>query len=227
MRWLSFKNIVAGVIMISLAFSDGISADCKIDSVAQDSDVHLSAYQKRIIKRENRWQKLIPEMYTLQYAGGIGLLSAGMGWNYGPSDQWETHLLFGFLPKRYRYPCYFTFTLKETYSPWRVRLSQQWNFKPLSVSLSVNSVLHSDFWTSQPDRYPKGYYGFSSRIRFHLSLGQRFTYIIPEYKRLLGSQLSVYYEVSSCDLYIRQKILNSSIPLKDIIILGFGIIYTI
>lgn len=95
------------------------------------------------------------------------------------------------------------------------------------MSLSVNSILHSDFWTSEPDRYPSGYYGFSSRIRFHLGIGQRFTYNIPLERRYLGRQISVYYEISTCDLYVRQKMLNGSIPLKDIIILGAGIIYTI
>ena len=39
--------------------------------------------------------------------------------------------------------------------------------------------------------------------------------------------MSLYYEVSSCDLYIRQKFMSSSIPLKDILCLGIGWQYTI
>ena len=136
-------------------------------------------------------------------------------------------MLVGFLPKRYKYHHYWTFTVRETYSPWNLRIKNQWSVKPLTVSLSLNSILHSDFWTSQPDRYPDGYYGFSTRIRFHLGLGLRFSYDIPESKRFLGRRISVYYEISTCDLYVRQKVLNSYIPLKDILSIGAGLIYTI
>lgn len=64
-------------------------------------------------------------------------------------------------------------------------------------------------------------------MRFHLGLGQRFTYNIPETKRFINRKVSFYYEVSTCDLYVIQKIKSHSIPLKDILILGIGLIYTI
>ena len=54
-----------------------------------------------------------------------------------------------------------------------------------------------------------------------------FSFYIPEHDRYLGRKLSVYYEISTCDLYVRQKVLSGSIPLRDIITLGVGIIYTI
>ncbi len=185
------------------------------------------AYYNRLKKRAEMWNRLIPNMFTLQYAGGIGMLSGGIGWDYGSSNQWETHLLLGYLPKRYHYHHYWTFTLREIYSPWSIDIKNRWNITPLSISLSVNSILHGDFWTSQPERYPDGYYWFSTKIRFHLGLGQHFSFNIPEEKRLLGRRISVYYEISTCDLYVRQKILNSYIPLKDIITIGIGLIYTI
>ena len=64
-------------------------------------------------------------------------------------------------------------------------------------------------------------------MRFHLAVGQRWTFAIPRDKRLISSKLSVYYELSTCDLYVRQKFLNSEIPLSDILSLGFGVIFTI
>jgi hypothetical protein len=64
-------------------------------------------------------------------------------------------------------------------------------------------------------------------VRFHLGVGQRFTFIVPEQKRFMSSRLSVYYEVSTCDLYVRQKMLNKDIPLKDIITLGVGLQWAI
>ncbi len=155
------------------------------------------------------------------------MFSAGIGWDYGSSDQWETHLLLGFTPKRYNYQTYWTLTLREYYNPWKINIGQHFSLKPLSVNLSINSILHKDFWMSEPDRYPHGYYGFSSRMRFQLGVGQRFTFNIPEYRRFLSSSISFYYEVSTCDLYLRQKFLNKSIPLKDIFTIGVGMLYKI
>ncbi|MBJ2184874.1 MAG: hypothetical protein JFR38_10280 [Muribaculaceae bacterium] len=231
MRLLSFKTIAATLLAISMtlcAHSHAYAAEpqCAHPDTATATGVN-TAYYKRLQKRQERWNRLIPDLFALQYAGGIGMISAGPGWDYGSSRQWETHVLVGFLPKRYKYHHYWTFTVRETYSPWNLRIKNQWSVKPLTVSLSLNSILHSDFWTSQPDRYPDGYYGFSTRIRFHLGLGQRFSYDIPESKRFLGRRISVYYEISTCDLYVRQKVLNSYIPLKDILSIGAGLIYTI
>lgn len=99
--------------------------------------------------------------------------------------------------------------------------------EPLYGTFFINSILSDEFWTKEPDRYPKGYYGFSSRIRFHLGIGQKITYLIPANKRFLANKISLYYEVSTCDLYVRQKFLSKTIPLKDIICLAVGLQYTI
>ncbi len=199
------------------------------DSVLSITDSNtITQYQQRIERRSNMWQNLIPELFILQYAGDIGMLSVGTGWNYGRSKQWETHLLLGYSPGHDPYRHYWTLTLRESYNPWCIHLHKdKYSITPLSVNLSINSIFHGDFWMSEPERYPSGYYGFSSRMRFHLGLGQRFNIRIPENKRFLHSQFSIYYEISTCDLYLRQKFLNSSIPLKDIIAIGIGIIYTL
>lgn len=218
------KSPVLALLMCLFASLAAFSADSA--AVADKAAVN-EAYEYRIERREKRWMRLMPNLYTLQFAGGIGMVSLGQGWDYGSSDQWETHLLLGYLPKRYGWHHYWTLTLKEIYVPWRFRLGGNWRVKPFFVSLSVNSILHGDFWVSEPDRYPNGYYGFSSKIRFHLGIGQRFSFYIPEHDRYLGRKLSVYYEISTCDLYVRQKVLSGSIPLRDIITLGVGIIYTI
>lgn len=197
-------------------------------STMESDSVKTSKYEQRLTRGKEFWERLAPNLYSVQFAGGMGMFSVGMGWDYGSSDQWETHLSVGFLPNRYGNPVYWTATLKENYMPWRVGLGNSpLELRPFCVALGLNSILHGDFWTSEPDRYPGGYYGFSSRLRFILGVGQRLTVNIPYERRRLGRQLSVYYEVSTCDLYVRQKILCSSIPLKDIITLGIGVIYTI
>lgn len=214
MRQSFFKHTVSAFVILILLLSP-------LSVGAQ------SGYEQRLERREKVWQKLIPNLYMLQYGGGIATVSAGLGWDYGRARQWETHILFGFVPKRYSHSHYWTFNIRQTYTPWSIPIKNIVSYRPLTASLLVNSILHNDFWMSEPDRYPHGYYGFSSRMRFHIAVGQRWTFAIPRDKRLISSQLSVYYELSTCDLYVRQKFLNSAIPFKDILSLGFGIIFTI
>jgi len=203
------------------------SVTCHTDLTEPAEPVPESKYEKRLRRHQSWAQKMIPDILVFQYAGGIGTYNIGVGWDYGKSDRWETHFLVGFIPSRYNLNHYWTTTLRECYVPWRVDVNQYIRMQPLVVQLSINSILHGDFWASEPDRYPHGYYSFSSRVRFHLGLGQRFTYKIPQEKRYLSREVSVYYEVSTCDLYVRQKIRNRSIPLRDIVILSVGAIWKI
>lgn len=231
MKLLNFKVIAVAVIFaLTFAINAKGQSDKEVVDSCEKTVSEISCtykYKQRVDNRMRGWQNLMPRLFTLQFAGDIGMFSAGIGWHYGKSKQWETHALFGYLPPRQNYSYYWTFTLREVYNPWKIRIGELWSITPFSVNLSINSILHGDFWMSEPDRYPSGYYGFSSRMRFHLGFGQRFTFNVPENKRYLHSKISVYYEVSTCDLYVRQKFLNSAIPLKDIIALGIGVIYTL
>lgn len=219
---MTAKSLIFKLLVAAMLSSVQMSAQTQTDSISEPND-STTSYEQRIIDRKKAWTKLMPDLFTVQYAGDIGMFSGGIGWHYGRSHQFETHILIGFTPKRKPYPTYWTLTLRETYNPWRLALGKSFAVKPLSINLGLNSILHNDFWTSEPDRYPKGYYGFSSKVRIHLGVGQRFIFIIPEAKRRMYSRVAVYYEVSTCDLYVRQKALNHSIPWRDIFTFGVGL----
>lgn len=177
MKW--FHSELA-IVILAMIF---LFAPAVVAAQERDTIVYNKKYEQRIIRFDKFWHKLCPNLFTLQFAGDIGMLSLGVGWDYGKSNQWETHLLIGYLPKRYNYHHYTTLTLRQIYIPWKLRFGHIWQIRPFFVDLSVNSILHSDFWMTEPERYPHGYYGFSSRIRFHLGIGQRFTVHVPRNKR--------------------------------------------
>lgn len=222
---MTAKSLIFKLVVAAMLPAMQLSAETTGDSISAPTDT-VTPYEQRVIDRKKAWTKLMPDLFTVQYAGGIGMFSGGIGWHYGRSRQFETHLLVGFTPKQRPYPAYWTVTLRETYNPWRLAIGKSFAVKPLSVNLALNSILHHEFWTSEPDRYPKGYYGFSSRMRIHLGVGQRFIFVVPESKRRIFSRVAVYYEVSTCDLYIRQKALNHNIPWRDILTLGVGVQWT-
>ena len=114
-------------------------------------------------------------------------------------------MLFGILPKyqskkaklTFTLPKYqskkakLTFTLKQNYIPWDLRIKESpFSINPLTCGMYVNTVFGDDFWVNEPDRYPKGYYGFSSKIRFHVFLGQRVTFNIDQKHRFMAKQIS-------------------------------------
>ena len=138
--------------------------------------------------------------------------------------------MVGFIPKHQSTRTKMTMTLKENYIPWSITPRADFNkqkmlsVEPLTVSIYINTVYGDEFWKNQPNRYPDKYYEFmSTKFRLNLALGQRFTVNIPEKMRVRHSRVSLFYEVSSCDLYIRSMFQDSSIKLKDIIGLSLGI----
>lgn len=170
------------------------------DRGTDTTKVSLSRYNRFNERRERVWETLMPDHAKLQFAGSIGMFSGGVGWTYGRKKQWETDILIGFLPKFESEKAKAVLTLKESYIPWKVRLKHsQWYLQPLSCSLFMSSVLSGEFWAREPDKYPNGYYGFSTRIRFNLSMGQRVAYVLKDPDNWWFNEVAAYYELGACD----------------------------
>ena len=108
---------------------------------ARDTVVKHSRYDKRIHRYRRYWGALIPTQTVLQTCGNMGLFSFGVGWDYGKHQQWETQLLFGYIPKYDSNSAKMTITLKQNYIPWSVTMGHGWAFEPLECGLYFNTVL--------------------------------------------------------------------------------------
>jgi len=202
----------------------GDSINVKAVDSLELSQGQKSRYERKVDKAFKRWASLIPRQFVIQNAGNMGVLSAGIGWEYGKRKQWETHLLIGFIPKHQTTRAKMTMTLKENFIPWNIDLKKGWSVCPLTTSLYLNTVYGHEFWKSQPGRYPDKYYEFmSTKLRLNIAVGQSITFLVPYDKRVRSKSISLFYEVSTCDLYIRSKFLDGSVPLKDILGLSIGL----
>lgn len=214
MKWSTIKYILAGILFIL----------CGQEIAAQDSICsHPTKYDKRVHRYRRHWEKLIPTHTKIQFAGNMGLLSFGTGWDYGEKNQWETDIFLGFIPKYQSKRTKITMTLKQNYMPWSLELGKGFSTEPLSCGLYFNTVFGDQFWVHEPDRYPKGYYGFSSRIRSHIFLGQRLTYDIDPQRRYTAKSITVFYELSTCDFHLISAVTNRYLRPKDYLSLSFGI----
>lgn len=186
--------------------------------------VRPSRYDRRVHRYRRHWNALIPTHLKLQFAGNMGLLSVGTGWDYGKHNQWETDILLGFLPKYRSSENKITLTVKQNYMPWSLQIKEsRFSVEPLSCGMYLNTVFGDDFWVSEPSRYPKGYYGFSSKVRIHAFLGQRITYDIDPRRRFTAKSITFFYEISTCDLYIVSAFTNKYLKPKDYLSLSFGV----
>ena len=232
------KSLVFSLVIL---FSTHAALACDTDSVSRrdsmlyldnsptqkvviESNTQSTRYDRRVHRRRQNWGELIPTQLVMQYAGNMGLMSWGIGWDYGKHKQWETNLMFGYLPKISSHRGKLTMTLKENYLPWSMYLKQGWMLEPLSCGLYLNTVFGSEFWGNQPSRYPDKYYEpLNTKVRIHVFLGQRITKIIPANKRKFLKSISAFYEVSACDLYVRLLVMEKKVRLQDIMCLSVGV----
>ena len=186
-----------------------------------DTVVIRSKHERRVERYQHAWSNLIPHYSKVQYAGGMGLVSLGIGWDYGRNQQWETDMMLGLIPRYSSDNAKLTFTLRECFTPWRFPLSASVHAYPFSCGIYMNTVFNNEFWTTEPDRYPSGYYGFSTRVRTHLFVGQRIKFLIPDRKRVFSNSITCYYELSTCDFYLISAVTNHLRP-RDYLRLSFG-----
>lgn len=212
-------NNIAATNAIETAITDSLK---KSDSITTPIE-KLSRYDKNRQRLMKRWKRLIPTQASLQYAGSIGLMSVGWGWHYGKGQHWETDMLIGVVPRYHTEKFHTTFTIKQRYVPWHCMVSHRWTIEPLTAGVFFNTISGDDFWRSLPDKYPKHYYGFSTKVRANIFLGQRLRYNIPRSKRLAHQAVSFYYELSSCDIYIVSKATNKEYPWQETLSLALGL----
>ena len=115
-----------------------------------------------------------------------------------------------------------TLTLRQNYIPWSIRCCERFAIEPFTTGVYLNLITGEDYWVREPDKYPgDSYYGFTSRLRTHLYVGQRFTYYLKNDSLL--RHITLYYELSVNDLDIIAKCGNKSLDLSEIVYFSVGI----
>ena len=182
-------------------------------------------YVRRVERYRNFWNALIPDHAILQYAGSMGAVSTGFGWEYGYYSgfrHFSTDIQLGLIPKFSDAHARWALTLKEDFYPVFIPLGGGFYFTPITSGLYITTIFGSDYWTKEPDKYPSGYYWFSTRCRLNAYFGEEITWVIPDHKRQFAASLSLFYELSVNDFGIVQYVSNSYLKLKDVVHLSLG-----
>jgi hypothetical protein len=145
----------------------------------------------------------------------------GVGWEYGKRRQWETDMMIGILPKFSGDRTSLSFTLKQNYIPWQIPVGNKLRFEPLETGVYVNMLSSHDFWLFEPEKYNPPYYFFATNLRIHVFVGQRVILNLGKHPK--HKILTLFYEISSNDMYMATALGNRDIKLYDIAVLSFGL----
>jgi len=218
MNWSTFR-----IVFLFLFFLNQSASFANQRSEEKENRYGTTIYEKHLNRSKEFWNELMPAYSKIHFFGGMGTFSIGFGWDYGKRDQWETDVYIGLVPRFSDKKAKATFTIKQNLYPWKIKLSRFFIFEPLSCSIYFNTIFGDQFWTKDPDRYPKGYYQVPTRIRTHLAIGQRISYDFCKKDRLFWKSISFYYEITSCDFYIISAVQNSYLKPSDYLNLAFGV----
>ncbi|MBK0402433.1 hypothetical protein I5M27_05515 [Adhaeribacter sp. BT258] len=184
-------------------------ANASFGAYAQDS--HTS-------DTDRKWY--IPDHAVAQFAGNIGLISAGVGYSY-LHDKVQTDIMYGFVPAFESNTSIHILTAKTAWHPWSVDLEKGYLLEPLRLGTGISYSYGPQFFTSLPKRYPDKYYWWASSLRFTPFIGTAISKKIGRDATMI-KRVQLYGELGTTDLDVVSKFGNKHLPIWDILNLAFG-----
>lgn len=163
---------------------------------------------------------LLPEYIKIQFAGGIGAISLGAGYD-SRNTKLEGDFIYGYVPKKIGGITIHTISSKITWFPIKKIDLKTVAIKPLSVGLLVNYTFGKQYFLFSPEKYPYNYYDHPTAIHLGSFVGGQVKMNLPN-KHL--KRLAFYYEIVTYDVELISYISNTkSLRLTDIFNIGLGI----
>ena len=177
--------------------------------------------QKKEQNDTSKYKIFLPKYIKLQYAGGIGFMSVGVGYTF-IKNRLDVTMFYGYVPKVFSITDLHSISLQLTGKLLKFDINENIQILPLNFGWYAHHTFGSEFWITLPDKYSKGYYWWSPGRNAGIFIGGEIKTKLFASK-MPASGTAFYARIGSRGLYLASKFGNSSIPLKDILELGFGI----
>jgi hypothetical protein len=163
--------------------------------------------------------RYIPEYYALQYAGSIGTLSIGAGY-----DLWKNKGLlsfhYGYVPRSLGGDLNIVAS-KFSYKCWTFKYQPNTQINLFTVGAMISYHIGEQFHSRWPSRYPRDYYWWRPSLRVHLLIENS---IDISLRRGPVKLLTAYVEANANELYLASFAGNlRTLSLGDIFKLGIGV----
>ncbi|MGK7392075.1 MAG: hypothetical protein ACNS60_17110 [Candidatus Cyclobacteriaceae bacterium M2_1C_046] len=161
-----------------------------------------------------------PDHAKIQFAGNIGFLSAGVGYEIA-QEKGEVDLMVGYLPESIGGVDIITANLKAGYYPWKINFSENYTYEPVYGGIYLSYSFGSEYYLTLPEHYPEGYYWWPTALRGGLYIGGRLSKDVA-----LGEidRLGLYYELGTYDLKLISVLQNLEyFSITDALDLAIGV----
>lgn len=171
--------------------------------------------QNKEENQQHRW--FVPDYATVQFAGNIGYLSAGIGYHLF-NGKIKTEFIYGYVPKKYAHVDIHTFSSKNTFPLFRKEFLGLEIAPYLGFTFSYETGRNS--FVELPSQFPSGYY---SPNAFHLCFlgGVSAKQNLNPMYFIKG--IEFYAEAVSVDSFFWYKLQSRQIKLYQVVSMALGI----
>jgi hypothetical protein len=162
-----------------------------------------------------------PDFAVVQYAGSIGYLSGGLGYDLF-QNRGRASVHFGSVPRSEGGPLNIL-SGKIIGEPWTIAITEKITINPLDVGLMLSYHMGENFKTNVPDLLAeRNYYWWHTNLRVHL-ITETSISVEMEPNRFFR-KFTAYIELNSNDLYMVSYFANAStLKPHELIKAGVGI----
>lgn len=161
---------------------------------------------------------LYPDQFKAQFAGNIGVVSAGFGYQtFGGKIM--SDLMVGYAPKFITNAEIVTIVQKNTFQGRNFKKNKLQRIYPIA-GFSINIETGRNSFLKLPDRYPEGYYG-TNAITYSIFSG--LTYQGKVNNKAFVRQLEYYCEVGTLATYVYYNYMRKEYLNPDILSLALGV----
>ena len=196
------KNFTTILMVLILVFSDTLALTDTL------------ALQKT---RKIRWY--IPQYIPIQFAGSIGLVSAGAGYR-NRNDRYQLSLVYGHAPKAVAGVKSHLLTAKNIFHFTQFFLNEKQRLIPYGA-LGISWEVGGRSFFNVPDNMPDGYYDFPKSIHAIPGVGLKLRHRTDKIRGFSG--LEIFTEFTTVDAYIWYKFLSKEVKMHQIVSLAFGV----
>lgn len=163
---------------------------------------------------------LLPDYVKMQYAGGIGFISLGVGYTM-LNDKLEVTYFYSYIPELITKDDLHSVSLQFTAKPVRFRINNDLEVLPINFGGFFHHTFGNEYWIRLPSHYPSEYYWWSPGKNAGMFIGGEIrTKLLANITPSSGT--AVYIRAGTRISYLVSKVGNTTIPTGDIIEFGFG-----
>ncbi len=148
---------------------------------------------------ERKWYS--PDYLKTQYAGNIGYISFGAGYQWWKQKA-QIDFLYGYVPQFKGNATIHTFSIKNTFRLYQFKIKQKYNLSPV-FGFSVSFEPGENSYARIPDRFPDGYY-MTNSIYGCINIGLKSTFTLK--KEHFFSAVEPYFEANTLVDYLYYNI---------------------